>query len=128
MILVGSDLDSEDYHFYVVLMHDPPTHAYASILQMTHTQEIITHGILKIPKLEMKGWTGSYRGGVSLERKGGWVMIIKLLVLQVSKPGNQSQICRVLNLSTNIRIWEFQGTESIHATGYQIWQNRVLNL
>ena len=39
---------------------------------------------------------------------------------RVSNPENQKQISRVLNLSTNIRVWELQGAESRHATGYQI--------
>ena len=49
------------------------------------------------------GWGGSCRGGVGSEGVE-WV----------------NAIHRVSNLSTNIRVWELQCTESRHATGYQI--------
>ena len=70
------------------------------------------------------GWGGSCRDGMGHAgvRWGGvgcsgscWGGSCR-----VSNPANQNQICRVSNLSTNIRVQKLQGTESRHATGYQI--------
>ena len=62
-------------------------------------------------------WGGVDHAGV------GWVGHAEMgwgVSCRVSSPANQNQICRVSNLSTNIKVQELQGTESRHATGYQI--------
>ena len=64
-------------------------------------------------KWVMQGCGGSCRGGVG-HVGDGWMF-------HAGWGGfNQNQICKVSNLSTNMRVWKLQGTESRHVTGYQI--------
>ena len=85
----------------------------------------------------MQGWDGSCRSEVTGSCRDGmghagvrWGGVGQGIVshagvgwgrsCRVSNPADQNQICRVSNLSTNIRVQQLKGTESRHATGYQI--------